>query len=162
MTGVEVLVTGFKQVELDIRSIEPALEEIIAKAEREIHVAAYIFTRAALHFLDLLEKAAERGVKISVIVNSLHSQDADVVSQLISMASKYPHVGVFDFTGSGGRQLHAKVVVADRKRAVVGSANLSWGGMYSNYEIGLLIEGDAAWKLAKIIDTLIWSSVKVS
>jgi len=63
-------------------------------------------------------------------------------------------VVVYDFTDPEKRQLHAKIIVADRKKAIVGSANLSWGGMYSNYEIGLLIEGEAAWKLAEIVDTL--------
>jgi phosphatidylserine/phosphatidylglycerophosphate/cardiolipin synthase-like enzyme len=64
-----------------------------------------------------------------------------------------PNVRVFDFN-RGKKQLHAKVLVVDRKKAIVGSANFSWGGMYSNYEVGLLIEGEPAWKLAEIIDCL--------
>jgi phosphatidylserine/phosphatidylglycerophosphate/cardiolipin synthase-like enzyme len=36
----------------------------------------------------------------------------------------------------------------------VGSANFTWGGLYANYEVGLLVEGDIAWKLAEIVDSL--------
>lgn len=57
-----------------------------------------------------------------------------------------------NFCDPAGRQLHAKVLVSDRKKALVGSANFSWGGMIANYEIGIMLEGDAAWKMAEIID----------
>lgn len=50
--------------------------------------------------------------------------------------------------------LHAKVLVADRKSAVVGSANLSWGGMVTNNEVALLVQDNSAWTLASLIDRL--------
>ena len=56
---------------------------------------------------------------------------------------------------ANGRQLHAKVIVVDRKGAVIGSANFSWGGMVANYEVGVLIDGYEAWKMAKLIDELL-------
>lgn len=61
------------------------------------------------------------------------------------------------FESNGGnifqkQMLHAKVVVVDRKKAVLGSANFSWGGMAAHYEIGVLLEGDEAWTLSKLVD----------
>lgn len=47
-----------------------------------------------------------------------------------------------------------KVIVIDIKKSVVESANFSWCGMYSNYEVGLLIGGEPVWQLAAIIDSL--------
>ncbi|MEM3186503.1 MAG: phospholipase D-like domain-containing protein [Conexivisphaerales archaeon] len=61
---------------------------------------------------------------------------------------------MFDFKDHEKKQLHAKIIVSDRTKALVGSANFSWGGMYSNYEIGLLIEGQVACKLGDITDYL--------
>lgn len=50
--------------------------------------------------------------------------------------------------------LHAKVVVVDRKKAILGSANFSWGGMAAHYEIGIFLEGDEAWTLSKLVDNV--------
>jgi len=152
--NVEILATGPELIGKGIRGIEPVIEEIIRQADSEIHLMAYLVTPSAMRILELLDEAAERGVKITMVVNNLNSQDATIVSALNSMSKKYRHVKVFNFNDPEGRQLHAKVIVADRKKAIVGSANLSWGGMYSNYEIGLLIEGEPAWQLAAIVDFL--------
>jgi len=154
MSTVELLVTGLHFIRAGVRAIEPVLEEIIMQAEKEIHLMAYIITPSALPILNLIEKAAVRGVRLTIVVNNLQSQNTMIVSRLNSIMERFPHVKVFDFTDPENGQLHAKVVIADRRRAVVGSANLSWGGMYSNHEIGLLVEGEVAWKLAEIIDSL--------
>jgi len=151
---VEILVTGPELVGKGIRGIEPVIEEIINEASSEIHIMVYLLKPSALKILKLLERAAERGVRVSMVINNLGIQDPRVVAMLRSIAQRFPHFKVVDFRDPRGAQLHAKVIVADRKRAVVGSANLSWGGMYSNYEVGLLIEGEPAWQLSAIIDYL--------
>ena len=154
MTTVELLVTGLHFIRAGVRAIEPVLEEIIMQAEKEIHMIAYIITPSALPILNLIEKAVAKGVKFTMVVNNLQSQNTIIVSKLNSIMERFPHVRIVDFTDPENGQLHAKVVIADRRRAVIGSANLSWGGMYSNHEIGLLVEGEVAWKLAEIIDSL--------
>jgi phosphatidylserine/phosphatidylglycerophosphate/cardiolipin synthase-like enzyme len=63
------------------------------------------------------------------------------------------------FESNGGKifqiqTLHAKVIVADRKKAILGSANFSWGGMSSHYEIGVLLEGKDAWTLSELVDEI--------
>lgn len=159
MTRIEILGTGPEIIRRGIRGIEPVMEEIIMQANTEIHVLAYMFTRSALPILNLIEKAASRGVKILMIINDLKSQSTIVTSKLEKIERDFPHVKIFDFKDPEKRQLHAKIIVSDRTKALVGSANFSWGGMYSNYEVGLLIEGEVAWKLADIIDYL---STKIS
>ena len=63
------------------------------------------------------------------------------------------------FESNGGKilqvqTLHAKVIVADRKKAILGSANFSWGGMSSHYEIGVLVEGKDARTLSELVDEI--------
>jgi phosphatidylserine/phosphatidylglycerophosphate/cardiolipin synthase-like enzyme len=53
-----------------------------------------------------------------------------------------------------GKILHAKLVVVDRKTALVGSANISKGALVSNYEIMLKISGDAVSSLSLMLDNL--------
>lgn len=154
MTRVEILATGPELIKKGIRGIEPVMEEIIIQASKEIQIMAYVFTSNALHILDLIEQAAKKGIRISIVVNELQSQDKTIISRFKKMTEDFPYVQIFDFTDPKKKQLHAKIIVVDRKKAVVGSANFSWGGMYSNYEVGLLIEGPPAWKLAEIVDHL--------
>jgi cardiolipin synthase len=161
MNRIEILATGPELIRRGIRGIEPVLEEIINDAENEIQTMAYIFTPRAMHLLNLMERAAERGIKIDMIINHLESQDEAVRSKLGYLSSRFPHVRIFNFIDQEGRQLHAKIVVVDRKRAVMGSANFSWGGMHANYEIGLLLQGEAVWGLASIIDFLVQTCRRV-
>jgi len=154
MMKVEILGTGSEFMKQGIRGTEPVIEEVIMQASKEIQILAYIFTAKAIHILRLVEQAAKRGLKITIIVNDLQVQDQTIKYQLEKMEATFPHVQVLNFTDNTKRQLHAKIVVADREKAVIGSANFSWGGMYSNYEVGLLIEGEPAWKIAQLVDSL--------
>lgn len=150
----EIIVTGPELIKSGVRGIEPVLEEMINSARSEIQVMAYLLTPSSMHILELLERAAGKGVRIVLLVNDVKSQNALIVSRLKSLSAKFPHVKVMNFIDPKKRQLHAKVIIADRKRAIVGSANLSWGGMYSNFEIGIFVEGEPAWQLAAIVDLL--------
>jgi phosphatidylserine/phosphatidylglycerophosphate/cardiolipin synthase-like enzyme len=154
VTKVEILGTGSEFTKQGIRSTEPVIEEIIMQASQEIQILAYVFTSKALHILNLVENAAKKGVRTTVIVNDLQSQEEVIKTKLRAMEASFSHVHVFNFADNTKRQLHAKIVVVDRKKAVIGSANFSWGGMYSNYEIGLLVEGEPAWKIAQLVDSI--------
>ena len=46
------------------------------------------------------------------------------------------------------------VIIHVRKRAVIGSVNLTIGRMARNYEIGVRMGGREAWNLSKIINSL--------
>ncbi len=153
MAAVEVLATGEKFLKHGLRGAGPVIEDLISDATNEIHMLAYVVTPHARRIVDLLEVALERGVKVTVVINKLAAQSPTVVSRLnrLSKAHKYFIVADFDTPKA---DLHAKVVVADRKRAVVGSANFSFGGMTKNYEVGVRFEGREAWKLSKLIDSL--------
>lgn len=56
---------------------------------------------------------------------------------------------------SGHSLMHAKAIVADRDRALVGSANFTTGGFRNNIEVGVEVRGPVATDLAKLFDDLI-------
>jgi phosphatidylserine/phosphatidylglycerophosphate/cardiolipin synthase-like enzyme len=153
MTKIEILVTGPELLGKNVRATERVMEEIIERARNEIQILTYLFTPKASRIIRLLESAAERGILITIIVNSLNSQHPVVRKRLMRAAEKYSNFRVIDFSAQKG-ELHAKLIIVDRKWAVVGSANLSMGGIYTNYEIGLLIEGEEVWTLAGIVDRM--------
>ena len=57
-------------------------------------------------------------------------------------------------TKSESKYLHAKLVVVDRKTALVGSANISKSALVSNYEIMLKVSGRAATEISLMLDNL--------
>jgi phosphatidylserine/phosphatidylglycerophosphate/cardiolipin synthase-like enzyme len=153
MENIKILGTGLEFIRSGIRGIEPVIEELIENAKKEIHIMAYVFTPPAIYLLKLLEHKAEMGITIKLVINDVNSQGELIASSIRSLSSRFfPLVTVTDFADLTGKQLHAKVLVADRRRAVIGSANLTWRGMVHNYEIGVLVEGKAAWEMASIID----------
>ncbi len=154
MSEIQILATGPELVKEGVRAIEPVVQEIMLEASKEIQIVGYVFTPQANQIFALAQRAAEKGISVTFIVNNLESQNVKIRRELLQLRKNYSRVKVVDFHDKEGRQLHAKVVVADRRIAVVGSANFSWGGMVANYEIGVLIVGDAAWKLAQVIDRL--------
>lgn len=154
LSDCSLLVTGRHFGGRGLRSIMPVMQELVAGARSEIHVLAYMMTGGARPIVNLLTNALERGVRVILVVNGPDDQVRGVVDELTGLSHVYTHMRVTHFTDPDGSQLHAKVLVADRARAVIGSANFSWGGLVSNHEVGALLGGRAAWELAAIVDEL--------
>lgn len=151
---VTILATGERFIGKGIRAVEPVIEELILGARREVHIASYLFGSGAEGIFRLLERSLESGVSALIVVNRLENQPVEIRDWLSSLRTRFRQARVAEFGTSPGRALHAKAVVADRSRAVVGSANLTWGGLVGNYEIGVLVEGAPAWQVASLIDRL--------
>lgn len=154
MNKIQILATGPEFLKEGIRGTGPVIEEMIKNSEKEIQIMAYVISLHASKFLDLLDDALKREVSITIILNKLGEQDEKIKTKIKKMKRQYVKLKVIDFTDTDGGDLHAKVIVVDRKKAVIGSANFSWHGMSHNYEIGVQLEGDSAWKLGKIIDEI--------
>ena len=155
MVIIDIIATGQELNKEGVRAIEPVLEELINSANDEIQILTYTISPSALYILKMLERKAEKGITVTLVVNRLETFGENIKQWIKTNCNTYPHVRVVNFSKEDNRELHAKVIVVDRKKAIVGSANLSWGGMAGNYEIGVLIHGEIAWKLAKIIDQLV-------
>lgn len=151
---ISVAVTGLGWMKKGVRSIWSVVEDIVLNASDEIQIAVYLITSGASDFLQLLRRSLQRGTKISLIVNSFASQPSDIQETLLEFANTYSNFTLLDFHGSERDALHAKLVVADRKVAFIGSSNLTWGGLTLNHEMGVRIEGSAAGKVAGLIDCL--------
>ncbi|MDA7953116.1 MAG: phospholipase D family protein [Nitrosopumilus sp.] len=153
MTKADVLATGEISLKHGFQGTGPAIEELIIEADTEIHILAYMMTSHARQILKLLEDSLERGVAVTIVLNKLHEQSPDIRMKLDKMSEVYRRLHVADFSMPEG-DMHAKVIVADRSCAVIGSANFTFGGMTRNYEIGVRIEGKEAGRLSALIDSL--------
>lgn len=154
MADPQLLITGRYFGGEGLRGAMPVMQQLVHEARDEIHVLAYVMTRQALPLLDAIEAALARGVKVTIVINEIPGQPLELEAQLSRLSGEYTHATIRYFSPSDGSQLHAKILVADRKQAVVGSANYTWGGLVSNHEIGVLLSGRPAWDLGRLADKL--------
>ncbi len=98
--------------------------------------------------LDAVARAVERGVRVRVLLESELERNAAAVDALQA-------VGADARLDTSEATVHAKLVVADGERALVGSSNLSWSALESNHEANVLVDGGvcAAW-LRRLADAL--------
>ena len=157
--GVRVVVSGGTWMGGALGSVETAMGELLEGAQDEVLVAAYAISAAAPGWFERIEALPERGVRVRVLVNRLGGQAPAAQARLRALARRYaPLAEVASFEPAGRRSdLHAKVVVVDRRRALVGSANLSLRGLQANHELAVLVEGPAAAEIASAL-MLLWRS----
>jgi len=160
-TDISVVVTGTAWMGSGIGSIESSLERLFREARQEIALAAYTISSGADLLFDWLEAALSRGVQVRLVVNRLNTQPSEVVAWLRCLAKTYPYFHLYDFISEGEADLHAKVVVVDRRMALVGSSNLSRRGLLTNHEIAVLVEGPDAATAASVLDRLFESGCAV-
>ena len=160
MTDIQILATGSEFVKQGLRGTQPVIDDLVENAESEIHMLAYKFG-PDIDLWKKLEKKLDGGIQITLVVSRKEQNDA-VKERLDNLQEKFGdnNFHLTDFENPDGGLLHAKVIVADRKKAVIGSANFSLGGMQNHYELGVLLSEDeaksssVAWKLASLIETL--------
>lgn len=152
---VEIVVTGAAWMGGGISSIETALRELVSSASRELSVVTYSISDGADEFLDLLESRLRDGVRITVIVERLEDQYGNAPARLYRLARTYENqFRLYDFVATDRAALHAKCIIADRCRALVGSANLSFNGLVKNHELAVIIEGAVVEDLIKAVERL--------
>jgi len=152
---VRVLVTGTAWLGGGTGAIESELNHLFREARQEVMLSAYAIGSSLDLLFDWLEGALARGVDVKLVVNGLQAQPADVGSRLRGLADAYPHMHLYDFVPGTDADLHAKVVVADRKKALVGSSNLSRRGLLTNHELAVLVEGPTAAEIGRVLDRLL-------
>jgi cardiolipin synthase len=143
-SGIELLVPG-------VRSFEGVLAELLDSATDLVQIAMYRMDPRG-NFFELLGRTAARGVRVTVIVNHAEGQTAarDLLCELVRTS---PNFRALSFQRDGGI-MHAKVVIVDRQRMAIGSANIGFGGLHGNYELGVLVEGEDAWTASTVLDRL--------
>ena len=80
-----------------------------------------------------LGQAAKRGVKIHVLLE-------DTVDNNLKRVPELKALGIEAKLDAAKRTTHAKLVVVDGQRALLGSTNFSYSSMYKNNEANLLVE----------------------
>lgn len=127
-----------------------ALRVLVTSASRELLVIGYTITDPT--FRDLLIRRAQAGIRITVVGDRKTGAAQELLRH---WPAGLPLLALEDVeTPDDQRHIHAKVVVADRVRAMVGSANFTVSGMGRNVEMGVLVEGLVAREIVGAIEAM--------
>ncbi|MBN8656220.1 MAG: DISARM system phospholipase D-like protein DrmC [Anaerolineae bacterium] len=148
--SVELTWTGPKTRNVNIRRTDQALVELIDSAQKQILIVSFAVYKAKL-ILSALERAADRGVEIKVVVESPDVSEGkiahDTIANLGKTLNKSARIFIWPYSkreitpnGKYG-SLHAKVAVGDDDTLYISSANLTEYAMNLNMEMGLLVSG---------------------
>jgi phosphatidylserine/phosphatidylglycerophosphate/cardiolipin synthase-like enzyme len=147
---VEVARTGPAGGAFRLRTTGTVSREIIDSAESKILVVGYSVTGSpnyaglASQTLASIRRAAKRGVVVTAL---LHRDPKNREALLASWPSASSMPSIFTWPESPSdamTKLHAKVIVADSRDALVTSANLTYHGYEANIEIGVRVTREPA------------------
>lgn len=113
---------------------------MIREAEQEILLASYA-TYPPVSLKTALAAAVTRGVAVTLLLERAEDNPA-----WKGAPEPFPHLAATRLCWPlarrpAGASLHAKVLVVDRKVALVGSANFTGHALESNLECGLVVRG---------------------
>ena len=148
---VLAVATGEKWVGYGVRSFSSMIEEIMNYAEKELVMTAYVISDMSV--VKNIKKALENGISVEIFIylpDPIHKTEA--TDELFRLKDEYSYLRIHMIKD---KILHAKVLVADGRKVLAGSANLSFGGMVKNYELGFLVDdGRIAQKILTMLRRL--------
>jgi len=142
-----------------------ALEKLIDEAREEIQFQTYIFEQdeTGISVTQSLIRAAERGVKVFLVVDSFGSSGlGNEFARLMNDHNIYFRKFSPFFSQKGfqvGRRLHHKVVVADEQKALIGGINIAdkYRGTVEVrewFDLAVLLEGNICKHLSMICNKI--------
>ncbi len=133
------------------RDVRPAVLDLLTNARSSIVLEQSYLSDPAV--IDLLIRRSHDGVAVTVILPEkadIHQYaNASAVSTLISKG-KPGFLRVFFYP----RMVHAKIIMADRKRAFIGSANMMTSSLDHMGEVNVLLEGEPRRMIVKLRDVI--------
>lgn len=123
------------------KEIRPTLMALLRSARRSIVIEHCYLGDPAV--LDLLIRRSREGVRVTVIlprqVDFHHYVNMQAVARLLTAADRRK-LSVFLYP----RMLHGKIILVDRQRAFIGSANLMTSSLDDMGEVNVLLGGSGA------------------
>jgi hypothetical protein len=140
----------------DLRS---SLLDVIATAKQSLIVASPFWDAGTTaEMVSLARKKLAAGVQVGLLGRFSRDLPADVRSELRKIAREdgCSILSWFEGTGAGTQTFHFKAASADRgQRGYMGSANMTFSSLRSRMELGVILAGNAAAQLDRILRVVI-------
>jgi len=125
-------------------------------------VSPYLEARGVGAIEEGLLTALARGVSVLVLTHDaddLSSMASNALRNLQSEARRQPGQLAVYTAAPEGVLLHLKIVVADGRTGLVGSANLTGKGLVGNVEVGALVGAEDAVELLEVVGRVLASGL---
>lgn len=148
-----------------LRSTREVVREIVGGAARELLVVGYWLAAndddegIIAEVIESLASAAQRGVAVTLLLDERVRKDGKsnraVLTQCWPSAVSLPRLLTWRLPKNDAHlKLHAKVLISDRRDALVTSANLTMYAMDRNMEMGIRLTGVPAADIARHFELL--------
>jgi HKD family nuclease len=120
----------------------------IVEQSNDIRIAVAFVSRSGLAAIDVpIKTALQAGAYLEFLVGlDMHSTEPEAIQALYKMSQENPNVTLYCYAPFDSSAIyHPKVYllgVSNRAVAIVGSSNLTEGGLKKNIEVNVLIEAD--------------------
>lgn len=152
--SAEVVWTGPVQFSVPARSTLMVLLEMIAGACWTATLVGYSLSSGGSDVFRALAACAARGISVRVFADRLEEQ-LESLAEVWPTGSPYPELYTWVPPPDAPQSLlHAKLLVVDRKQALVTSANLTYRGLNQNVEVGVRLHGTVAEQIDGLFDEL--------
>lgn len=125
---------------------------LIAGAQRELLVMG--FAMSEIDFRELLIRRGIAGVRVTVVGDRVDRGASEIRTHWPPHAAALTALEDVEAIRGERRRMHAKVIVADRRTALVGSANFTFSGLARNLEVGVQVEGEVAEEICRMVEEL--------
>lgn len=137
LANIVPVATGDNWVGYGVRSFRSIISELIKSANTEILMTAYLLTNRDI--ITEIETALKRGVNVTIYLYDDRKKitKTEAVKSAFKLTEEFPYLFIKVVKN---KVLHAKILIVDGKKTLVGSANLTQPAMLSNYELGFVVE----------------------
>ncbi|WP_156725253.1 DISARM system phospholipase D-like protein DrmC [Streptomyces apocyni] len=134
----QVVVSGPVSAAVPVRLTASVVTEVIRSARETVLVVSFA-AYGVREVIEELRRAMRRGVRVEILL-----EESTAAARVFDPLKGQAHVVQWgtdrDASGTGARgALHAKLIVADRHTALVGSANLTDRALGQNIEVGVIL-----------------------
>ena len=164
---VEIAATRLQQG-VRVRTTGGVARDIVTGATERLLLVGYSVTAdpslagLAARILRAMGEAGTRGVAVTAII---HRDEPNRAAIMRAWPPNAPHPHFYTWPEQASEpmaKMHAKVIVADARDALVTSANLTRHGFVGNVEMGVRIIGRPAKTVADVFERLVVSGAFVS
>jgi phosphatidylserine/phosphatidylglycerophosphate/cardiolipin synthase-like enzyme len=135
----------------DIQPTRDTVRSLVRQAQRELLVVGFAMTDT--DFRELLFRRGLAGVHVTVVGDRVDGGARELLTHWPGRAT--PLTALEDVRPAEGRaRMHAKVIVADRSEALLGSANFTFSGLDKNLELGVRLAGETPSQICRNIEAL--------
>lgn len=134
-----LIATAPPMFDIKVKSTINTVGDLVNQAKRSILITGYSLSEYFSEAIDTIIRKSQSGVFVKFFVNKM--EDQQYIGKLRMYKGKF--LRIYDYPQNANdvmAALHAKVILIDKQKTLVTSANLSYHGQEANIEMGALVE----------------------